>query len=139
VKVVDLARAGADVWTAAAQAERLPSDGGLVLLEIGGNDLLGASSAREFERGLDRLLGRVVNPERLVVMFELPLPPFCNGFGVAQRQLAARYGVLLIPKRVLITVLTGDAATTDSLHLTAAGHERMATAVWSVIGPAYER
>jgi acyl-CoA thioesterase-1 len=138
VEVEDLSRAGADVWTAAAQLTRLPADGGLVLMEIGGNDLLGTSSAAEFEQGLDRLLDQVCVPGRVVVMFELPLPPFCNGFGLAQRRLAAKYGVPLIPKRILMAVLTGDAATLDSIHLTAAGHERMADAVWGVVRPAYD-
>jgi acyl-CoA thioesterase-1 len=138
MEVVDLSRAGADVRTVGGQADRLPADGGLVLVEIGGNDLLGITSAADFERGLDHLLGRVVVPGRTVVMFELPLPPFCNDYGLAQRRLAAKHGVALIPRRVLMAVLTGDAATSDSLHLTAAGHQRMADAVWAVIRPAYE-
>src|SRR5262245_35551303 len=38
VDVTDLSRVGADVASAFRQADKLPSDGGLVLLEIGGND-----------------------------------------------------------------------------------------------------
>jgi acyl-CoA thioesterase-1 len=137
IDVADFSHVGADVTSAMRQADRLPADGGLVLLEIGGNDLLGTTSTAEYENGLDRLLARVRAPDRTVVMFELPLPPFCNGYGLAQRRLAAKYGVPLIPKRILIAVLTGDAATLDSIHLTPAGHERLADAVWAIIGPLF--
>lgn len=70
-------------------------------------------------------------------MVELPLPPLCNGFGLVQRRRAAEHGVALIPRRVLMGVLTGDDATTDGLHLTPAGHERMAGAVWAALRPVY--
>ena len=58
---------------------------------------------------------------------------FCNEFGRIQRRLAARFRVPLIPKRVLIGVLTGHEATIDSIHLTQVGHDRMVTAVWSLV------
>jgi acyl-CoA thioesterase I len=137
VEVVDLSRAGATAASALRQADALPADGGLVLLEIGGNDLLGSTAAAEFERDLDRLLGRVCVPGRPVVMFELPLPPFTNEYGRIQRRLASRYGVVLIPKRLFLAVLAGAGATLDSVHLAPEGHERMAEAVWAVIRPAY--
>jgi acyl-CoA thioesterase-1 len=137
IEVTDFSRIGADVNSALRQADRLSTDGGLVLLEIGGNDLLGSTSAADYERGLDRLLDRVCVPGRTVLMFELPSLPFCNEFGRIQRRLAARYGVPLIPKRILISVLSGDTATLDSIHLTPAGHEKMADVVWAVIRPAF--
>jgi acyl-CoA thioesterase-1 len=137
VEVVDLAKVGATAASAVRQADGLLSEGGLILLEIGGYDLLGSTSAGEFERDLDRLLDRVCKPGRVVLMFELPLPPFCNEYGRAQRQLAFRYGVVLIPKRLFAGVLTGEGATLDSVHLDWRGHERMAEVVWSLIEPAY--
>lgn len=137
VPIVDLSRPGATARSALRQAEGIPEDGGLVLLEIGGNDLLGTTTAADFAADLDRLLERVCRSGRTVVLFELPLPPFCNDFGHAQRRLAARYGVVLVPKRRFAAVLTGDGATVDSLHLSASGHERMADLVWELIRPAY--
>jgi len=137
VDVVDLSKLGATTASALRQAEGLPQEGGLILLEIGGNDLLGSTSAADFERALGRLLDRVCGPGRVVLMFELPLPPFCNGFGRAQRHLASKYGVVLIPKRVFVAVLAGEGATLDSVHLDRLGHERMAEVVWSLIRSAY--
>jgi acyl-CoA thioesterase-1 len=46
--------------------------------------------------------------------------------------------VALIPKRVLLAVLRRDGATLDSVHLSQAGHERMAEVVWDVVRPAFE-
>lgn len=113
------------------------ADNDLVLLEIGGNDVLGSRSAADFERNLDELLRLVCGSKRAVLMFELPVPPLANAYALAQRRLAAKHGVALIPKRIFVTVLTGDAATIDSVHLTASGHARMAEAVWQVVRPAY--
>ncbi|MBN9522555.1 hypothetical protein J0H58_29215 [bacterium] len=137
IEVVDLSRVGATTISALGQAEKLPADGGVVLIEIGGNDLLGPTSAADFDRDLGELLARVCRPGRAVLMVELPLPPPCNGFGLAQRRRAAEHGVALIPRRVLMGVLTADDTTTDGLHLTPAGHGRMADALWDAIRPAY--
>ena len=72
--------------------------------------------------------------QRTVAMFELPLPPFNNRYGDAQRRIAKRHGVLLVPKRVLIGILTSEGATVDSIHLSRRGHELMAETVWGIIG-----
>lgn len=138
VEVVDFAHNGATCYSAIKQADGLPTDGGLLLLEIGGNDLLGSTTAEKYARDLDQLLSKVCTRERTVVMFELPLPPFSNEFGRTQRSLAAKYGVMLIPKRVFIAVLATNGATVDSIHLSSDGHRRMAETVWSIIRPAYE-
>jgi len=139
IEVHNLARPGATTAMALkSQASQLPKTGGIVLLEIGGNDLLGDTSSAQFERDLDRLLRAVKADDRTLVMFELPLPPLSNEYGRIQRRLAARYGVHLIPKRIMIQVLAGGGATLDSIHLTEAGHERMAAEVWKILAPAYQ-
>lgn len=139
VDVTDLAFAGATVKTALRQAESLPDDCTLVLLEIGGNDVLGSTKSADFDRHLAALLEKTSRPDRTVVMFELPLPPGANEFGRIQRQRAAEFGVVLVPKRAFAEVLSGEGATLDSVHLDRRGHERMAALVWSIIRPAYEK
>jgi hypothetical protein len=47
--------------------------------------------------------------------------------------------VILIPKRVLIGILTTDGATLDTIHLSACGHELMAQAIWRVISRVFVR
>jgi len=138
IKVHDLAQMGATASSARTkQCVKLPDMGGLVLLEIGGNDLLGDTPAIQFERDLDQLLAEVAAPNRTIVMFELPLPPLYNEYGRIQRRLAARHTVQLIPKRIFMSVLAGEDATLDSIHLSPRGHDRMAAAVWNIIEPAY--
>ena len=137
VPVVNLAIGGATAATALQQAEKLPDAGGLVLLEIGGNDMLGTTTSERFESDLDALLTRVVAADRVTLMFELPLPPFRNEYGRIQRRLAAKHGVRLIPKHVFCAVLTGDGMTVDGIHLTRAGHLRMAADVWGIVRGAY--
>ena len=108
----------------------------LVLAEIGGNDVLRANRPEAFEQGLDVLLAKLRGDGRIVIMLELPLPPFHNRYGDVQRRLAKRHGVLLVPKRVLMGVLTAHGATVDTIHLSARGHALMAETVWSIIGQA---
>jgi acyl-CoA thioesterase-1 len=137
IDVVNFSRDGATVASALRELDRHPPiGGGLVLLEIGGNDQFGRTPTAEFEANLAALLSRVAGPGRVVVMFELPLLPFNNAYGQVQRRLAAEHGVVLIPKRVLVHIVSPAGATTDGIHLTAEGHRQMAERVWTIVGPA---
>ncbi|MBI3865785.1 MAG: lysophospholipase [Planctomycetia bacterium] len=136
IRVDNLAFSGAQ---SASAAKRIADDdlsGALVILEIGGNDLLGAIAADDFERGLDRLLSLVCRDDNAVVMLELPLPPLYNRYGEVQRRLAGQYRVSLIPKRYFAGVFAGSTATIDSLHLSAVGHRKMADMIWTFVAPA---
>ncbi len=135
-EVINLARPGATLSGALHQADRVESDDALVVLEIGGNDLLAGAPASKFSEGLDALLERVRGPGRTIVMLELPLPPLRAGYGRAQRRLAKEYGVILIPKRFFARVLAGPGNTVDGLHLSRQGHERMAETMASLLAPA---
>ena len=115
---------GAQTGSALSNAKRIDDNAGLVILEIGGNDLL--YGAPDFAGNLERLLQEACQGDRRVVMVELPLPPFFVRYGSAQRRLARKYGVTLIPKRILASVITSEGATTDSLHLSNRGHEMLA-------------
>ena len=135
VDVVDLSRAGATVKPAIDQAVQIPPGPAVVILEIGGNDLLGGTSRADYAAGLERLLERVQTDGRRLLMFELPLPPFKHSYGYAQRDLAKRFDAQLIPKRVLSTVLGSSGGTLDGLHLSDSGHQVMAAAVIPVLAP----
>lgn len=137
IGVHDVSEMGATLVSAIKQAEQLRREDSVVVLEIGGNDLLGGTSVSEFDDSLNALLKRVCIPGRTVVMFELPLPPTFNSFGRVQRRLARQYGVVLVPKCVLMGVLTAPDATLDTIHLSQHGHDQMAEAVWSVVGGAF--
>ena len=88
LNVVDASQPGATLESAIQQNARLADATGLLILEIGGNDLLEGLPVDQFTKSLDRLLSSVVAPGRTVLMFELPLPPLCSRYGAAQRRLA---------------------------------------------------
>ncbi|HTY86753.1 MAG TPA: GDSL-type esterase/lipase family protein [Candidatus Acidoferrum sp.] len=129
LKVTNLARAGATVETAVVEADGIQTTNALVIIEIGGNDLLGHTDAQTFYRQLDQLLGKLKQGKNRLLMFELPLLPFWNAFGSAQRTLAAKHGATLIPKRYLAGVFGAKGATLDGLHLSQQGHNQLAKAV----------
>jgi lysophospholipase L1-like esterase len=116
-------------------AERLTPEDHVVLIEIGGNDLLEGVPSEEFGKALDALLSKVSAPGRMVVMFELPLFPHRIAYGRIQRGLAAKYGLWLIPKRCFAKVIGGANATSDGLHLSDEGTRRMAALVAQALSP----
>lgn len=137
LNIQDLSHPGGTAATALAQAKSQQIVSAVVILEIGGNDLLGDTSSAKFSRDLDALLAYVCTPERQVIMFELPLPPFRNEYGRIQRSLAQKHGVALVPKRIFLSVLAASDSTVDTIHLTQAGHHRMAATVWNLVKTAF--
>jgi len=133
VTVMNLAVPGNTTKGALDEAKTIRGIDCSVLIEIGGNDLLGDMSADAFSRQLQTLLKEVCVPGRYVAMFELPLPMFKNGFSRAQRSLAMRYGVQLIPKRYMTKVLGTPGCTTDGLHFSQAGHDLMARSLLPIM------
>jgi len=116
-------------------ARGLTNNDHLLLIEIGGNDLLMGVSSDEYGKSLDALLSRVTAPNRTVVMFELPLLPNKIAYGQIQRRLSAKYRVSLIPKRYFAQVIGDANATTDGLHLSASGAQRMTSVVAQALSP----
>jgi len=137
--VHDHSRAGETTGSALARIRRgeFRIESPVVFLEIGGNDVLGPTTLRQYEKDLDQLLAEVSSPDRQVMMLELPLPPFYNGFGLAQRRLARKHSVLLAPRRIFLSVLAAEESTLDTIHLSGEGQRRMAARVWQLVRPAF--
>lgn len=135
VPVKNLSRPGAQVAEATDMAKKVTPDDRVVLIEIGGNDLLGDVPSAAFEKNLDAVLSKLAMPGRTTVMFELPLLPYKVAYGQIQRRLATKYGIWLIPRRCFIEVIGSANATSDGLHLSESGAHRMATLVATVLSP----
>ncbi|WP_425616659.1 SGNH/GDSL hydrolase family protein [Anatilimnocola sp. NA78] len=135
--VQNISHVGETAASALKRVKQQGVDAELVLIEIGGNDLLGSTTAAEFDRDLQALLANLAAPNRQLVMFELPLPPFYHEYGRVQRAAAARHQVALVPKRVLLSILAGGDSTLDTIHLSQAGHQRMADTAWGLLQPAF--
>jgi acyl-CoA thioesterase I len=131
--VVNLAEPGATVHSAMQQAQHITKPGSIVIVEIGGNDLLGGGEADLFRSRLDSLISSLRSNQHDVLMLELPLLPFHSAFGRAQRDIAARYGIALLPKRCLTEVLGLEDGTLDGLHLSQAGHSALAATIAGVL------
>jgi acyl-CoA thioesterase I len=138
IEVVNLARGGVEVNEARQQVRQIPDRPAMVLLEIGGNDLLRDRSAESFATDLRRLVAEAQRPRRVLVMLELPLTPFRAEYCAVQRRLAREFNVTLIPRSVFAAVLTAEGATLDGIHLSEVGHAAMAEAIWDHIGPAFK-
>ena len=128
---------GETTASALTRLKKHPISAHVVVVEIGGNDILGSSSSAQFAKDLDGLLGFLATENRQIVMFELPLPPFCHEFGRVQRTFAAKHKVRLVPKRVLLSVLARNQSTLDTIHLTQEGHQCMSDCVWRLIKSAF--
>jgi hypothetical protein len=135
IEVKNLARPGAQVVDAQSMVKFVMPEDRAVLIEIGGNNLLGGEPSYDFEFALNQLLLKLSTPERTIVMFELPVLPHKIAFGQIQRRLATKYGVWLIPKRYFVDVLGGADATLDGLHLSHTGAQRMAALVAKAMSP----
>lgn len=131
--VTNLAVAGATASSALPQVDQIPHTDSLVFVEIGGNDMLHALPAAQFGEDLDLLLSKIADGNRQVVMFELPLIPLCSTYGLAQRMIAKKHNVLLIPKKNLIRVIGADGDTLDGLHLSQQGHDALAKLVYRLL------
>lgn len=133
LRLVNLAEPGATVQSAKTQLQRITEPGAFVLLEIGGNDLLDRKGAETFETHLEELVSSLRASGHEVAMFELPLFPFQTAYGRAQRAVAKRNAVALIPRRHFARVLGMPDGTLDGLHLTQKGHDEMARRVAALL------
>jgi lysophospholipase L1-like esterase len=86
-----------------------------------------------FHSTLDALVASLRANQHQVLILELPLFPFQNAIGRAQRQVVAEHGVAMLPKRYFARVLGTENGTLDGLHLSQAGHDAMARIIAKVI------
>lgn len=133
--VINLAKAGATANDAIVQAKGITGSHCLVVVAIGGNDLLGDTHASAFRADLNTLLSSLRENHHRILLVELPLIPFKNAFGQAQREMASQYDAILLPKRYFARVLATKDGTIDGLHLSQAGHDAMARMIADVIDP----
>lgn len=125
-QIHDASRQGATLRSARDQLALLPDDVDLLLMEIGGNDLLEGLDVDTFGRQFDELLAAAAKPERTIVPWELPLPPLHAEYGRRQRAAARKHAVLSLPRRHFAAVLATQGATVDGIHLSMAGQGQMA-------------
>ena len=137
VEVQDISHIGETAASALKRARTQSIKSSVVVVEIGGNDVLGTTTTAQFSRDLEALLEFLESPDRQVIMFELPLPPFYHEYGRIQRTVAAKHNVTLVPKRVFLSIFAGKESTLDTIHLSQDGHQIMADTVWRIVASAF--
>jgi len=133
IEVVNLASDGSRIGVAARQAEGVARPRSLVIVEIGGIDMLEGVDARLYHEKIDALVASLRADNHQVLIVEFPLFPTKNGYGRAQRKIAADHGATLLPKRCFTKVLGTTEGTLDGLHLSQIGHDTMAAIMARVI------
>jgi len=129
LNVSNLAQPGARLADGASQARSIPKGPAVVVVELGGNDLLSGTTPARFGADLRSFLEMLKTRDRRILMFELPLLPFQNAFGRIQREVCREHDVSLVPRSVLAGALALPGHATDGLHLSAQGHAWLAARV----------
>ncbi len=129
LKVVSVAFPGARIADGVKQLGRASVEGRVVVILLGGNDMLGRGSARAFHADLESLVLAVRAGGGRPFLIEFPVLPIREGFGRAMRDVAVRQAVPLLHRRYLAAVLQAPGATVDGLHLSGSGHRDMARTV----------
>ncbi len=130
IPVINLAVAGATAESALKkQTIQVKESSCMVLIEIGGNDILNLTDPAAFEKSMRQMFNELKTVTDRIAWFELPLLPWSTRYGKIQRTLAEEMKITLIPKRILSEVFQSSDTTSDSIHLTAKGHQIMAEKV----------
>ncbi len=132
--VTSAATPGARLEAGIGQLQTVDGETTLVVVLLGGNDVLLRRARAEFERDLRVLLSHLTETPYPAVMFELPVVAGYRPYGRIQRRLAREYGISLIPARVLARVLSSPEGTSDGIHLTDQGHRKLADRMAGVLG-----
>jgi acyl-CoA hydrolase len=117
--------------------EVLAADPWLVILELGGNDLLRRRPAEKTEEDLAAILDRLLAAGTAVVLVPVEAPLIGGSYGEMYGRLAERYGVPSVDG-VLRDVLTDPRRKSDQIHPNAAGYADLAEAVADVVAPLVE-
>lgn len=112
----------------------LPLDPGIVIVILGGNDLLRGLSANVAEKNLDLLIDTLQRHGAVVVLGEIRAPGPTPDFGSLYRRLARRHGALLVPN-LLAGILTNPALKSDPIHPNEKGYRIMAERIAQALEP----
>ncbi len=115
----------------------LANDPWLVVVELGGNDILKRVPLEATESALAAIVERLLEAGVVPLLIEVH-GPFGGRYGKLFDRLEDRYGVPVI-RDVLPKLLLDRRYKSDAIHLNAAGYERLAEAVADRIEPLMRR
>lgn len=137
VPVVELGVAGDTAAEGRARlGQALAADPWLVIVELGGNDLLRRRPPADTERDLAAIVEGVLaaGAVPMLVAVEAPLVPGGAAYGEVYRRLGERYGVPVVAD-ALADILADPRLKSDPIHPNGAGYERLAREVAAAVEP----
>ncbi len=133
IAVSNPASPGARLSDGIRQIRAIDDEDTLVLVLLGGNDILMRATRADFEQDLRALLDQLAATGSPAMLFELPVIAGFRPYGRIQRRLARDYDIPLIPASVLSRILSTGDATSDGIHLTDNGHRKLAEMVAEMV------
>ena len=135
VEVRSLGYPGDTAGAAAARLDQvLAQDPWLVIVELGGNDLLQRVPVAATEQALRGIVERLLAARIVPVLVEIEVPVFGGQYGEMFERLGDDYSVPVVDG-ALRGILTDPALKSDTIHPNAAGYDRLAQAVAAEVRP----
>ena len=116
--------------------EVLAEDPWLVIVELGGNDILNRVPPERTEAALRRIVERLLAADVAVVLVELEVP-FAGRYAEIYNRIGDEYDVPVIDD-VLGDILTDASLKADPIHPNSQGHEVLAAALAEELEPILE-
>lgn len=117
------------------ESDVLRLDPAVVLVCLGGNDLLQRKNVDSTFAALDEITGRLVDSGAMVVLIGVEGPPLLTeDFGSRYKELARRHGLIYVPD-ILDGILGRGELMSDNVHPNAAGYTRMADRIAEEMRP----
>jgi lysophospholipase L1-like esterase len=112
----------------------LDADPGIVIVLLGGNDLLQQRPAAEIVGNLEKIIASLHERGAMVVLVGVQSPLFGGGLGRQLRALARRTGCVFVPN-ILKGIIGNRRLMADQIHPNAEGHRLMAERVFEALKP----
>lgn len=117
--------------------EVLAHDPWMVIVELGGNDILNQVPPERTEAALRQILDRLLTARVVPVLVEIDVP-FAGRYSDVFDRLNADYDKIPVVEETLGEILVDPALKADPIHPNAQGHVRLAEAVAEVVEPILE-
>lgn len=111
------------------QRDILSLNPGLVIVTLGGNDMLQKLPRQQSNENLKQIIETIQDTGAMVALTEVLAPAFLNGYGPDYKIVAKETQSLLIPN-ILSGISTNPKLKSDQIHPNAAGYKIMADRVY---------
>jgi len=134
--VINAGRDGDTTGSALARLQRdvLDEDPLMVIVLLGGNDVLNRVPKKETVDNLDRIVGRCVDAGAMVVLVHAKYGVFKDPYRSDFKRIAKKHGAVFMPN-VLKDILGNPRAMSDQIHPNNAGYAVVASRIAQVVEP----